>query len=54
MALLYQLHGEKVAVIKHQSIVGIYDDLHKAKKAAKKILNAKILIIHKVFKGRVS
>jgi len=45
MALLYQIHGEKILVIKQRSIVGVYDDLKKAKKASKCIRNAEILRI---------
>ena len=49
MALLYQLHGEKVLIIKHQSVLGVYDNLNRAKKAAKSIKDAKIFLIQNKF-----
>ena len=52
MALLYQLHGEKVIVIKQQSIIGVYDNFRKAKKAAKKIGDTEIFIIQNLCKDK--
>ena len=52
MALLYQIHGEKFVAIRKQSIMGVYDSLNKAKKAAKNIQDAEIFKIQKVFKDK--
>jgi len=52
MALLYQIHGEKVAVIKHQSVLGVYDNYKKAEKAAKKTQDAEMFLIQNVFANR--
>jgi len=45
MALLYQMHGEKIFIIKQQSIIGVYDNFKNAKKALKNTRGAEILRI---------